>query len=209
MILYQHPASGNCYKVRLLLAQLERPYQTIDITIGVPHRERPRDMLDMTPVRRIPTLVLPDGEPLFESNAILTYLAEGTRYIPEDRLSRARTLAWMFFEQNLHEPNIATARYWRHIAKQPERRSAVMPLWEQTGYEALSAMERHLSEEPFFGGQRYTIADIALYAYTHVADQGGFELGRFPAIGSWMARVRDQPGHVTIDATPNSVAGRA
>lgn len=198
MILYQHPASGNCYKVRLLLSHLGRPFETVDLSVEESHDKRPAEFLEMTAVRRIPMLVLPDGEPLAESNAILTYLAEGTHYFPEDRLARARVLAWMFFEQNNHEPNIATARYWRFLAKKPEERANVLPLWDEMGRRALDAMERHLGQNDFFGGDRYTIADIALYGYTHVADEGGFELGPYPAIRAWLNRVREQPGHVPM-----------
>jgi glutathione S-transferase len=148
----------------------------------------------------VPALVLDDGTVLGESNAILWYFAEGTPYVAEDRLGRARTLQWMFWEQYDHEPSIAVVRAWRRYFGVPAGREAELPLRETRGYAALDVMERHLSREPFFVGGRYGIADIALYAYTHVAHEGGFHLERYPAVRAWLGRVAAQPGHVPIDA---------
>jgi glutathione S-transferase len=148
--------------------------------------------------------VLDDGRPLAESDAILTYFAEGTEYLPEDRYERAQVLQWMFFEQYSHEPNIAVLRFWAHAGIKPEPREALAKF--NGGQAALEAMERHLSGQgsaagprKFFVGDGPTVADLALYAYTHVADEGGFELGRYPAIGEWLGRVSSLPGYISID----------
>ena len=195
--LYDYLPSGNGYKVRLLLAQLGMPYElvTLDIVKG---ETRTPEFLAKNPNGRIPLLEVEPGRYLAESNAILFYLAEGTPFLPADRWSRAQVLQWMCFEQYSHEPNIATVRFWLHYTElTPERRAAIeqkRPL----GYAALDVMERHLASRPFFVADRYSIADVALYAYTHVADEGGFELGRFPAVRAWLDRVRSQPQHVPI-----------
>ena len=142
-------------------------------------------------------LQLDGGEFLAESDAILYYLAEGTPFVPSDRLDRARMLQWMFFEQYSHEPNIATVRFWMHSEMTDERR-AMLAGKRKNGYAALDVMERHLAGRRFFVGESYSIADIALYAYTHVADEGGFDLGNYPAIHEWLERVRAQPRHIPI-----------
>jgi glutathione S-transferase len=147
---------------------------------------------------RVPTLVLDDGRPLAESDAILVYFAEGTEYLPEDRYERAQVLQWMFFEQYSHEPNIAVLRFWAHAGIEPGPREALAKF--NGGRAALEAMERHLSGRSFFVGESVTVADLALYAYTHVADEAGFELARFPAVDAWLARVAGLPGYVPIDA---------
>ncbi|HEX5042036.1 MAG TPA: glutathione S-transferase family protein [Candidatus Polarisedimenticolaceae bacterium] len=198
MLLYDSAVSGNCYKVRLLLAQLGIPYARRELSV-TDRSKRPELLGGLNPALRVPTLVLDDGRPLGESNAILWYLAEGTRYVPDDRYARAQVLQWQFFEQYDHEPYVAVARFWLHY-----RSGAVDPdaLAEKQkgGYRALDAMERHLTLREFLVEDRYSLADISLYAYTHVAEEGGFELGRYPAIRSWLQRVASQPGHVTIDA---------
>lgn len=165
----------------------------------VDRSDRPAVLGELNPALRIPTLVLDDGRPLAESNAILSFLAEETPYLPADRYARAQVLQWMFFEQYSHEPYIAVVRFW---ALHPEVAPAATEVAarREGGYSALQAMERHLSERSFLVGESYTIADVALYAYTHVAGQGGFELARFPAVEEWLARVAGQPGHVPIDA---------
>ena len=197
--LYEFPSSGNCYKARLLLAHLAIAYERVlvDIVKGegraASHRAR-------NPNGRTPTLELPDGTFLWESNAILCYLADGSDYVPTDRLARARMLQWMFFEQYSHEPYIATARFWLSIKKEPEHPAARLAERHERGHEALAVMEGHLARHAFFAGDRYSVADIALYAYTHVGAQGGFDLGRYPAIVRWLDAVRAQPGHVTIEA---------
>ncbi len=197
--LYDFLPSGNGYKVRLLLAQLAIPFELVELDITKGETRTP-DFLAKNPNGRIPLLEVEPGRFLAESNAILFYLAEGTPFLPDDRWLRAQILQWMCFEQYSHEPNIATVRFWLHYAElTPERQAALAPK-RALGYAALDVMERHLVALPFFVGDRYTIADVALYAYTHVADEGGFDLGRYPAIGRWLGRVRAEPRHVGITA---------
>jgi len=198
MLLYDNKVSGNCYKVRLLLSHLGKPYDRRELSVS-DRSDRPQILGGLNPALRVPTLVLDDGRPLGESNAILWYFADGTRYVPEDRYERAQVLQWQFFEQYDHEPNIAVARFWLHYKDGAYDRAALAER-QKAGSRALDAMERHLAAHPFLVGGRYSIADISLYAYTHVADEGGFDLGRYPAIRSWLGRVKGQPGHVTIDA---------
>jgi glutathione S-transferase len=194
--LYDYFDSGNGYKARLALAQLAIPYRLIAVDIDKGETRTP-EFLAMNPNGRIPLLALENGAYLAESNAILCYLAEGTALMPGDALARAQILQWLFFEQYSHEPNIATARYWlRHGLMTPARE----PLFAQkrlAGYAALAVMENHLATHDFFVGA-YSIADIALYAYTHVAEQGEFDLARFPSVTAWLVRVRDQPLHVPL-----------
>ena len=199
MRLYDFLESGNGYKVRLALHQLGIPFERVEMDI-VAGATRTPGFLEKNPNGRIPTLELPDGTFLAESNAILFYLADGTPLLPTDRLQRAQALQWMFFEQYSHEPNIATSRYWlHHVELTPERRAALVEK-KRAGDAALGVMETHLASRTFFVGERYTIADIALYAYTHVADEGGFDLEPFPAVRAWLARVASQPRHVPITA---------
>jgi len=194
--LYDYLASGNGYKVRLLLHQLGIPFERVELDI-VRGETRTPAFLARNPNGRIPTLELEDGTHLAESNAILWYLAEGTLYLPGERLDRARVLQWMCFEQYSHEPNIATVRFWLHTELTDERR-ALLPAKRAQGEAALAVMDGHLRDRSFFVGERYTIADIALYAYTHLADEGGFDLAPYPAVRRWLDRVQAQPGHVTI-----------
>ncbi len=197
MLLYNSRISGNCYKVRLLLAELGIPYETRDV--DVVDRTDPRDFLDgLNPVRRAPTLVLDDGRPLAESNAILWYFGEGTRFVPEDRYDRAKALQWMFFEQYEHEPAIAVARFLKTYSGKPEWWEAQREQLTKRGYKALDALEQGLRGRDWLAGDSMTIADIALYAYTHAADEGGFSLDEYPAIRAWLDRVAAQPGHVEI-----------
>ena len=199
MLLYNSPVSGNCYKVRLLLAHLGRPYETVEV--DVVDRSGRRELLgDLNPALRVPTLVLDDGRPLAESNAILCYLGDGTGYVPDDEFERAQVLQWMFFEQYSHEPYLAVVRFWLAYSGTPEKYAEQIPARTKGGYAALDAMEQHLDGRSFLVGDRYSIADISLYAYTHVAHEGDFDLGPYPAIRSWLERVAEQPGHVTIDA---------
>jgi glutathione S-transferase len=195
--LYDFLESGNGYKVRLLLHQLGIPFERIelDITQG---KTRTPEFLAKNPNGRIPLLELGDGRLLAESNAILWFLAEGTPFLPADRFERAQALQWMCFEQYSHEPNIATPRFWLHHGELTPERRAALEQKRALGHAALAVMEGHLAPRAFFVGERYSIADIALYAYTHVADEGGFELGRYPAIREWLGRVRAQPGHIPI-----------
>jgi glutathione S-transferase len=198
MLLYDSQISGNCYKVRLLFAHLGVEYERREV--DVVDRSNRRELLgDLNPALRVPTLVLDDGRPLGESNAILIYFAEGTTYLPVDRYERAQALQWLFFEQYSHEPNIAVMRFWVAFAGGPPAHAEV-DAKRRGGYAALDAMEHHLSERLFHVGERFTIADIALYAYTHVADEGRFDLSRYTAIRAWLDRVAAQPGHVPITA---------
>jgi glutathione S-transferase len=197
MLLYDSPPSGNCYKVRLLLAHLGIPYErrTVDV---VDRSNRPELLGGLNPALRVPTLMLDDGRPLAESGAILWYFGEGTRFVPTDRYERAQVLQWMFFEQYDHEPNIAVARFW--LGHTNEDVSDRLPKWHEGGNKALAAMERHLDGRSFLVGDAMTLADIALYAYTHVAEEGGFDLAPYPAVNAWLERVASQPGHVEIAA---------
>ena len=199
--LYDNSDSGNGYKVRLLLAHLGRPYHWTDVDIFSGASRTP-EFLARNPNGSIPTLQLDDGTCLAESNAILWYLAEDSRFVPTDRLGRAQVLQWMFFEQYSHEPYVATPRYiLRHLPADSPRR-AELPARLERGREALAVMERHLSTRQFFVAEQYSIADMALFAYTHVAPQGGHDLAPYPAIRAWISRVAAQPGFVPIDQLP-------
>ena len=198
MLLYDSAPSGNCYKVRLLLAHLGIAYERREVSVA-DRSNRPALLGGLNPALRVPTMVLDDGRSLGESNAILWYFGDGTRYVPEDRYERAQVLQWQFYEQYDHEPNIAVPRFWLHYKKGPVDQAALAAR-QAAGYRALEAMETHLTGREFFVGSRYSLADISLYAYTHVAEEGNFELGRYPAIRAWLVRVAAQPGHVTIGA---------
>ncbi|MBN9086990.1 MAG: glutathione S-transferase family protein [Reyranella sp.] len=199
LTLYDFMGSGNGYKVRLLLAQLGLEYTLVERDI-LKGETRTPEFLAKNPNGRIPTLQLEDGTHLAESDAILWYLAEGTRFAPETRLERAQTLQWMFFEQYSHEPYIAVARFWKHFfAKLTPQQEIELPSRMEKGYAALGVMERHLARNRFFVGDRYGIADIALYGYTHVACEGDFNLDNFPQVNAWLARVADEPGHVIME----------
>jgi glutathione S-transferase len=197
MKLYDFLSSGNGYKVRLLLHQLGIPFERIEVDITQGATRTP-DFLAKNPNGRIPTLELDDGTFLAESNAILWYLAEGTPFVPPDRLGRAQALQWMFFEQYSHEPYVAVARAWLHLFGLDDERRRQLPQKQKLGYDALDVMEGHLATRTFFVGERYSVADVALYAYTHVAHEGGFVLARFAAVRAWLERVRAQPRHVPI-----------
>jgi glutathione S-transferase len=198
LTLYDYMDSGNGYKVRLVLAHLGLPYRLIECDI-LKGETRTPEFLARNPNGRIPTLQLEDGSYLAESNAIAWYLAEGTALAPADRKARAETLQWMFFEQYSHEPNIAVARFWKHyLPKLTPLQEMDLPNRMEKGYAALGIMDRHLARAPFFVGGRFGLADVALYAYTHVAGEGGFNLDNFPHVNAWLARVANQPGHVTI-----------
>ena len=198
MRLHDNLSSGNGYKARLLLAQLGVPFERVEYDIDAGETRTP-EFLRMNPNGRVPVLELEDGRFLPESNAILFYLAEGTPFLPEDRFGRAQVLSWMLFEQYSHEPNIATPRFWiTHRVEMTEERRLSLETKRKLGYDALGVMEKHLTSTDFFVADRYTIADVALYAYTHVAGEGGFDLGRFPAVRAWLERVAAQPDHVPI-----------
>jgi glutathione S-transferase len=183
--------------VRLVLAHLGRPFERVELDTDS-GETRTAEYLAKNPNGKIPALELDSGEVLWESNAIIFYLADGTPLVPEDDLDRARVLQWMFFEQYSHEPYIAVSRHvLQHLELTDERRALVASKREP-GYRALSVMEGHLAEQNYFVADRFTIADVALYAYTHVAQEGGFDLKEFPAIEGWLARVAAEPGHIPI-----------
>jgi glutathione S-transferase len=196
--LYDYLESGNGYKVRLLLAQLIVDVERVEVDIVKGETHTP-SFLAKNPNGRIPLLEFEDGSTLAESNAIQWYLATGTPFLPRDEFERALVLQWMFFEQYSHEPYIAVPRFWAHTGLLDANHAALPEKYER-GYAALGVMEDHLAERTFFVGERYSIADIALYAYTHVAEEGGFELAPFPAILTWCQRVASQPGHIPITA---------
>ena len=205
MHLFDYLDSGNGFKVRLLLAQLGMKYQwtNVDIDQGL---TRTPEFLKRNPNGRIPTLELDDGTNLFESNAIMWYLAEGSRFVPATQLGRAQVLQWMFFEQYSHEPYVATPRYiCRHFPADHPRR-AELPARLEKGHAALQVMEGHLATRQFFVNERYGIADIALYAYTHVAPDGGLDLAPYPNVREWLKRVAAQPGYIELLARPVSAA---
>ena len=204
MHLFDYLDSGNGFKVRLLLSQLGINYQWthVDIDQGL---TRTPEFLKRNPNGRIPTLELEDGTNLFESNAIMWYLAEGSRFVPATQLGRAQVLQWMFFEQYSHEPFVATPRYiCRHLAADHPRR-AELPARLEKGHAALKVMESHLATREFFVNT-YTIADIALYAYTHVAPDGGLDLEPYPNVRAWIKRVAAQPGYIDLLTRPASAA---
>jgi glutathione S-transferase len=199
MLLYDSPGSGNCYKVRLILAYraLEYERRTMDVA---DRSDRPSVLGGLNPALRVPTLVLDDGRPLAESGAILWYFGEGTELVPDDPYERAQVLQWMFFEQYDHEPSIAVVRFWVVFSGRPEAFADRLEERMAAGYRALDSMERHLDSREFLVGTSPTLADIALYAYTHVAPEGGFDLSGYPAIDAWLERVAAMPRHVAIDA---------
>ena len=199
MLLYDSPVSGNCYKVRLLFAHLAIDYERREVDV-VDRTGREELLGALNPTMRVPTLVLDDGSALGESGAILWYFGDGTFFVPQDSYRRAQVLQWMFFEQNLHEPNIAVARFWLAYSGRAESVEDRIPDWQRAGNAALQVMEKHLAAHEWFVGDGMTLADIALYAYTHVADEGGFDLTPYPAIRAWLDRVAAEPGHVPMDA---------
>jgi glutathione S-transferase len=200
VLLYNSQVSGNCYKVRLLFAHLGLPYERHEVDVA-DRSNRPELLGGLNPALRVPTLILDDGRPIAESNAIISYFGEGTSFVPADRYERAQMLQWMFFEQYDHEPAIAVVRFWLRHSGRPEAFADRVEERTAAGYRALGAMEGHLADgHDWFVGDGMTLADISLYAYTHVAHEGGFDLERFPAVQAWLARVAAMPGHVPIDA---------
>ncbi len=197
LIIFGMADSGNCYKVKLAAEQLHLPYRWVEVD-STKGETRTREFLAMNPNGKVPTVQLEDGSVLAESNAILNYLADGSPLLPSDRLRRAQVLQWMFFEQYSHEPYIAVARYILHYLPPDSPRRLELPRLRERGHQALGVMQQHLAGEEFFAAGRYTIADIALYAYTHCAADGGFDLDRYPAVRAWLARVKAQPGHVPM-----------
>ena len=202
--LYDNHLSGNGYKPRLLLAHLGRSYERVELDI-LKGETRTPEFLAVNPNGRIPVLVLQDGARIAESNAILFFLAEGSRFLPSSRLARAHCLQWMFFEQYSHEPFIAVARHWIQHVEMTEAQRAQLPARQEGGRAALAVMERHLRASDWFVGDAMSIADISLYAYTHVADEGGFDLSDYPAVKAWLGRVAGQPGHVPMNPAPKGI----
>lgn len=190
--------SGNCYKPALLMSQLGIDFRWVEVDL-LKGATRTPDFLALNPNGKVPLLELPDGRRLAESNAMLCYLAEGTPLLPADRYARAKVLEWLFFEQYSHEPFIATVRFWVHYLNEAESRRERIAEAMPRGYAALGVMEQQLAHTPFLAGADYTIADIALYAYTHVAHQGGYTLDDYPAIRAWLQRVAQQPGYVAME----------
>jgi glutathione S-transferase len=197
MLLYNSTVSGNCYKVRLLCAHLGMQLELVELDV-VDRSNRPGLIGHLNPALRVPTLVLDDGRPLAESNAIIDYLAEGTEYLPANRYERAQILGWQFFEQYEIEPNLAVARFFKLFNVTPSEETLAAK--HSGGDKALQALERGLTGKTFLVGERYSVADISLYGYTHVATEGGFALDEYPSILAWLDRVAAQPGHITIDA---------
>ena len=195
--IYGMSDSGNCYKVKLAAQQLRIPYRWVEVNSANGETRTP-EFLARNPNGKVPTVQLENGAFLPESNAILHYLAEGTPLLPTERLAHARVLQWMFFEQYSHEPYIAVARFILRYLPPDSPRRAELPRLHERGQQALGVMEQHLRREPFFVGSRYSVADIALFAYTHCAADGGFDLSRYPALGAWLGRVASQPHHAPI-----------
>ena len=191
--------SGNCYKIKLLATHLAIPHEWIHVDI-LKSETRTPEFLARNPNGKIPVVVLDDGQALAESNAILHYLAHGSAYLPSDRWQLAKVLEWQFFEQYSHEPYIATARYIAKYLGLPAERRAEYESKQAGGYRALGVMESHLARHDYLVGAAMTIADISLYAYTHVADEGGFSLERYPGVRRWCARIAAHPRHVGMDA---------
>ena len=213
---YGFSASGNCHKVRLLLEQLGRrldqDYQWVEVDSSKGETRTP-EFLAKNPNGRVPMIELDDGRIMTESNAILFYLAEstpdpGARFLPDETWQKSQALAWMFFEQYSHEPYIAVARFIRGWTAADSPRRAELPRCHKRGYQALAVMERHLSGQSWFTGNNYGIADIALFAYTDVAADGGFDLAPYPAIRDWLARVRATPGFVAMPPPDAEAAAR-
>ena len=199
MLLYNSAVSGNCYKVRLLAAHLGLPLELHEV--DVVDRSNRRELLgDLNPALRVPTLVLDDGRPLAESGAILWFLGDGTRFVPSDPFARAQVLQWLFFEQYDHEPGVAVARFLLAYSGRAEEFADLIAERQKQGQRAIGALERHLETREWLVGDGMTLADIALYAYTHVAPEGGIELEPYPAVRAWLDGVAAQPGHVAIDA---------
>ena len=195
--LYDFLPSGNSYKIRLLLNLLNIYFERVDVNI-LKGETRTPEFLQKNPNGKIPLLEIATDKFLAESNAILYYLSQGTDFFPQDSHEQAQVMQWLFFEQYSHEPNIATSRYWISIIQQPDKHQEQLKHKHKLGYAALNVMEQHLSNHNFFVGEVYTIADIGLYAYTHVAEEGGFDLTKFPAILAWFKRIESHPRHILI-----------
>lgn len=195
--LYDFLPSGNSYKIRLLLNLLELPFERVDINI-LQGESRTPEFLQKNSNGKIPLLEIAPDKFLAESNAILYYLSQGTDFFPQDNYTQAQVMQWLCFEQYSLEPNIGTSRYWISILQQPEKHQEELIAKHRLGNAALQVMENHLSDRNFFVDQIYTIADISLYAYTHIASEGGFDLQKFPHILAWLKRIQAHPKHISI-----------
>ena len=195
--LHDYPLSGNCYKVRLLLAQLDISYERIEWDTRAGETRTP-EFSRINPAGKVPVLETEDGKLLPESDAILFYLAEGTPFLPQDRFERAQVLRWMSFEQSVHQPNLAIARFIVQFMEMNDELQKMLRQKQKAGYVALGLMEGHLEDHDFLVEDRYTVADISLYAYTHVAHEGGFDLRPFPAVRAWLERVAARPAYVPM-----------
>ncbi len=197
--LYDFPLSGNCYKVRLLLTQLDILFERVEVNILQQETKLP-DFLQKNPNSKVPVLEIESGTFLTESNSILLYLADATPLLPEAKLDRAQVMQWLFFEQFSLGANLSRPRFWISIAKQADKFAPIIEYHQRQGNAALQVMEQHLADRQFFVNQQYTIADIALYSYTHMATEGGYDMSQYPNIEIWCERVRSQPQHVSITA---------
>ncbi|HKF29514.1 MAG TPA: glutathione S-transferase family protein [Candidatus Binataceae bacterium] len=203
--LYSMQRSGNSYKVRLALALLNTPYDVVEIDI-LRGESRTPDFIAKNPSGHVPLLEVEQGRYIAESNAILWYVANGTSLSPESRIERAEALQWMFFEQHALEPNIGAAYFWLALVKGGrDLQTHALEDWMERGYAALQVMEDHLKTHDYFAANQLTVADIALYGYTHVADLCDFDLATFPAIRAWLRRVEQMPGFVTMDWRPEEI----
>jgi glutathione S-transferase len=189
--------SGNCYKIKLLMSLLDIGHEWNHVDL-LGQETRSAAFIAMNPNAKMPVIEIAQGVHLWESNAILNYLAEGTAFLPAERLARARVLQWQFFEQYSHEPYIAVARFIARYLGMPESRKQDFLSRQEGGHKALRVMESQLEKTPYLAGEQYTIADISLYAYTHVAHEGGFDISAYPAISRWLAKVQAHPKHVTM-----------
>lgn len=202
LTLHAMQRSANCYKVRLALAHLGQPFVLKDVDIRRGDTRTP-EFLALNPRGRVPVLQLDDGTVLIESNAILLFLGEGTRFVPEDKIARARMMQWMFFEQNSHHPSIGEARFWMTlIPGGRELKRDLIDDWMEQAEGALARMEDQLRRHPFIAGDSFTLADIALYANTHLAEEADLNLQAFPAVAAWIGRIAAMPGHVDMDWRP-------
>jgi|KBSMisStandDraft_5_1062788.scaffolds.fasta_scaffold746984_2 glutathione S-transferase len=204
-VLHQMHMSGNCYKVRLAAHQLGLPISLKEYGLHDGTTRKP-EFLARNPNGRVPVLEFEDGRVLPESGAILWYFAEGTHLVPSDKWHRAQALQWMFFEQYSHEPYVAVARFWLAYAPAAEldKKRHLVGEWHEKGNAALAVMESHLNKNDWFAGGRYSIADIALYGYTHCAAEGGFDLSRYPDVVAWLARVAQEPKHIPLSHIPEA-----
>ncbi len=196
--LYNFPPSGNCYKLRLLLTQLQIPFELISVNL-LNQETRLPEFLQKNPSGKVPVLEIEPHIFLTESNSILLYLSEETDFFPVDRLEKNQVFKWLFFEQFSLGANLSRPRFWISILKQPEKFTPLIAYHQGLGKAGLEVMEKHLTDHSFFVGERYTIADIALYSYSHMADQGGYDMSQFPKIHEWCDRVQSQPNHIRID----------